>query len=146
MEETTMRGRYPAGPEYVEQLQGSAAAKQRAKVILETVTGERRVQDACRLLGISEQRFWQLRQELLQAAVASMEARPAGRPAAEAVDAERAALEKQLAALQDELQAAAVREEIALTLPRVVHVPGEPEKKTTGRPKRGARPGWWKKK
>ena len=139
-----MRGRYPAGPEYVEQLYGSAQAKRRAKIILETVTGALRVQEACRVLNLSEQRFGQLRQELLQAAVASMEARPAGRPRAEAEDPELAALQEQVVALQDELGAAAVRAEIALTLPEVVHAPAGPEKKSAGRPKRRARPGWWK--
>ena len=141
-----MRGRYPAGPEYVDQLQGSAEAKRRAKIILETVRGELRVQEACAILKISEQRFGQLRQELLQAAVASMEAQPAGRPRASDVDPELAALQEQLAALKDELRAAQVREEIALTLPEVMHAPAEPEKKTAARPKRRARPGWWKKK
>ena len=140
-----MRGRYPSGPEYVEGLQGSAEAKRRAKIILETVTGQLRVQEACQALGISEQRFGQLRQEMLQAAVASLEARPAGRPQTEAEADELTALKAQLAALQDELRAAEVREEIALTLPGVVHE-AEPEKKTARRPKRRARPGWWKKK
>ena len=139
-----MRGRYPVGPEYVEQLSGSETAKQRAQLILETLTGQRRVQEACAELGISEQRFRQLRQEMLQAAVASLEARPAGRPPKKSEAP--AALEEQLKALQDELRAAQVREEIALTLPGVVHEPVEPEKKSAARPKRRARPGWWKKK
>jgi hypothetical protein len=51
-----MRGRYPSGPEYVEGLQGSAEAKRRAKIILETVTGQLRVQEACQALEVSEQR------------------------------------------------------------------------------------------
>lgn len=140
-----MRGRYPAGPEYVEGLPGSAEAKRRAKIILETLTGERRVQDACQVLGIGAQRFGQLRQELLQAAVASMETRPAGRPRTAAEDPARAALQEQVAALHDELRAAEVREEIALTLPEVVQAPAEPEKKSAARPQRRGRSGWRKK-
>src|SRR5262249_11220153 len=60
-EETRMRGRTPSGPEVIEHLQGSAKAKARLRVILETVHGKRRVRDACALLGISEQRYRQLR-------------------------------------------------------------------------------------
>jgi hypothetical protein len=56
-----MRGRHPSGPEYVEHLQGSAQAKERLRLILETMTGKRRVQEACQLLKISPQRFEQLR-------------------------------------------------------------------------------------
>jgi Helix-turn-helix domain len=146
MEETSMRGRYPWGPEYVEQLTGSAQAKQRAKIILETVTGKLRVQEACQILGISEQRFGQLRQEMLQAGVASLEAQSAGRPRSPSEAPEVSALREQLLGLQDELRAAQVREEIALTLPDVVHEPAQPEKKSARRSKRKARPGWWKKK
>src|SRR5207302_1710956 len=79
--ETTMRGRYPAGPESVEQLQGSDKAKERVRVILETIQGKLRVQQACDLLGISEQRHRQLRAQMLQAAVAGVEDQPSGRPA-----------------------------------------------------------------
>lgn len=139
-----MRGRYPWGPEYVEQLAGSDEAKRRAKIILETVTGKLRVQEACQLLGLSEQRFGQLRQEMLQAAVASLEAQPAGRPRQAEESLEVTALREQLAALQNEVHAAQVREEIALTLPEVRQEP-EPEKKTARRRKQRGRPGWWKK-
>jgi hypothetical protein len=75
-----MRGRHPAGPEYVEHLQGSPQAKERLRLILETMAGRRRVQEVCQLLQISEQRFDQLRGQLLQAALASLEGKPTGRP------------------------------------------------------------------
>ena len=64
-----MRGRRPVGPEYAEQLVGSETAKLRAKVILETMAGKCRLKEACQLLGISEQRFHQLREEMMTAAV-----------------------------------------------------------------------------
>ena len=144
-----MAGRYPAGPEYVDQLQGSSAAKQRAKVILQTLHGDVRVQEACELLGICEQRFHQLREEMLQAAVARLEARPAGRPRRAAEPAEVQALKEQLVAKELELRVAHLREEIALAMPHLTLRPDEqasvPEKKTTGRSKRRARPEWWRK-
>ena len=56
-----MRGRTPAGPEYVDRLAGSEAAKERLKVVLETLAGACRVSAACARLGVCEQRFHQLR-------------------------------------------------------------------------------------
>ena len=114
-----MRGRIPVGPEVVEQLQGSEKAKERLRVILETMTGDLRVQEACARLGICEQRFRQLRAELLQVALGSLEDQPAGRPRQPQEPAETAALRRQLEAMQRELRAAQVREEIALALPHV---------------------------
>jgi Helix-turn-helix domain len=119
MEETIMRGRIPAGPEYVEHLQGSDKAKERLRVILETMMGKWRVGEACVQLGICEQRFRQLREELLQAAVDRLEDRPSGRPPRPPEPQDTAALRQQVAALQQELQVAQVREEIALALPQV---------------------------
>ena len=76
-----MRGRKPVGPEYAEKLSGSDIAKLRAKVILETIAGTCRVQEACERLNISEQRFHQLREEMMAAAVQALEPGHAGRPA-----------------------------------------------------------------
>lgn len=135
-----MRGRRPAGPEYVEHLAGSEQAKERLKVVLETLAGTCRVQQACRRLGICEQRFHQLRQQLLEAALQSLEPQPAGRkPAPRAPEQDQlAALAAELAAKDVELRAAQARAEIALTLPRLAEEPATPEKKTT-RPTTGSR-------
>ena len=114
-----MRGRIPAGPEYVEHLAGSDQAKERLRVILETMLGKWRVQEACSRLDICEQRFRQLREAVMQAALSSLEDRPAGRPRRPQEPEETAALRRQVAELQRQLQAAQVREEIALALPQV---------------------------
>ena len=76
-----MRGRHPAGPEYVSKLNGSATAKERLQVILETMVEDCRVREACQRLGIGPVRFHVLRQETMQAALDSLEARPVGRQA-----------------------------------------------------------------
>ena len=76
-----MRGRRPVGPEYADQLAGSDTAKLRTKVILETMMGELRLKEACERLGICEQRFHQLREEMMTAAVQALEPGQAGRPA-----------------------------------------------------------------
>jgi hypothetical protein len=118
-----MRGRTPSGPEVIEQLPGSAKAKERLRAILETMLGGLRVQHACDRLGISEQRFRQLREVLLQAGLASLEDRLAGRPRRPAESEETAALRQRLAELERELQVAQVREEIVLALPQVRQAP-----------------------
>ena len=132
-----MRGRRPAGPEYTDKVPGSKAAKERAQVILETIQGKCRVQEACARLGISEQRFHQLRHELMTAVVQALEPGQAGRPPHTPTPAEQqvAALEQQVRELRVELQAAKAREEIALILPTVKHEPAVPEKKTPSPPR-----------
>jgi hypothetical protein len=138
-----MRGRYPLGLEAVDGLAGSDLAKDRLKGILETLLGEARLGETCERLHMSAPRFQQLRAKVLIGALALLEPRRAGRPAKVITDAEARVeeLEARLARLGLEQQAAQVREEVALILPRVVHEP-EPEKKTTARrPKRRGRRG-----
>jgi hypothetical protein len=79
------------------------------------------VSEACARLGICEQRFHQIREEALTAAVAGLEPQPAGRrPLVTApTEAERQALAAQVERLEVELRAAQTRAEIAVTLPRV---------------------------
>jgi hypothetical protein len=83
-----MGGRKPHGPSAVERLPGSDLARQRLQVVLETLAGTCRIPQACERLGLSEQRFDQLRTQVLQAGLDSLEPQPAGRrpppvPAAE---------------------------------------------------------------
>jgi transposase-like protein len=131
-----MRGRFPSGPNYVEHLPGSPLAKERARAVLETLTGQRRVQEVCAALGISEPRFQQLRLQMLQAAVASLEPGQVGRPR-QSLTPEQARIEQlqqQLAQLEVELRAEKARAELAVVLPRVVQQPTtseSAEKKST---------------
>jgi len=115
-----MRGRHPSGPAFVAKLDGSGQAKERLQVLLETMADTCRVGEACERLGISEQRFDQIRIEALQAAVHALEPGIAGRPAhtphpAE-VEVER--LKKRLAESEAKREAALIRAELAVTLPR----------------------------
>src|SRR5262245_2339628 len=111
-----MRGRKPAGPELVRRLQGPAAGKERAEVILRTVAGQLSVAAASALLGVTPQRLHVLREEGLQALIDQFEPRPMGRPRQEP-DATAAAPGAEVERLQQELEAARLREEIALLLP-----------------------------
>jgi hypothetical protein len=138
-----MRGRRPVGPEYAEQLEGSETAKLRAKVILETMAGTCRLKEACERLGISEQRFHQLREDMMAAAVKALEPGHAGRPAHTLTPAEEqvVALAQQLQDKEIELRAAKAREEIALIMPEVKQESVEPEKKMPLRPSQRRRRG-----
>jgi transposase-like protein len=130
-----MRGRRPAGPEYVDKLNGSNRSKQRLRVILQTLSGELSVQEACTILGIKEVRFHQLRQRALQGSLNELEPRAAGRPRLPSTAEQRrlVELEHELATQRLELHEAQVREEVALILPHVLVEEAEPGKKTRRR-------------
>jgi hypothetical protein len=128
-----MRGRKPFGPAAVDRLAGSPLAHQRLRVVLETLAGTCRIQEACARLGLSEQRFDRLRTRVLQAGLDSLEPRRAGRRPRPVPAADVAALQAQVAQLEIELRAARVREEIALALPAVGVSATEPAKKAPRR-------------
>jgi len=136
-----MRGRLPAGPEYVEKLQGPPEAKRRLEIILRTLAGTCRVQEACEQLGLCEARSHQLRQEALQAALDGLTPRPAGRPAAPPDDPRVARLQQQTEELRLDLLAAQTREEIALVLPRLAQPAGPQPGDAPGKKSRRRRPG-----
>jgi len=97
-------------------LEGSQEAKERLRVVLEVLAGRCRVFEACQQLGISQQRFHQLREEALQGAVSALEARPAGRPRRTAVEEQLGDLQAQVQQQEVEKQLAQTREEVALIL------------------------------
>jgi hypothetical protein len=130
---SNMRGRKPSGPAAVERLPGSALARERLRVVLETLAGTCRIPEACARLGLSEQRFDQLRRQVLQAGLDSLEPRRAGRRPRPVPAADLAALQARIDALEIELRAAQVREEIALALPAVGVTATEPAKKASRR-------------
>jgi len=125
-----MRGRKPVGPEFVHRLTGSDKAKQRAEALLKMMTGEYRVTKACAEFGIKEARLDQIRIEGFQALVTALEDKPAGRPAhtPSPAELENEQLRAENARLQVERDAALVRAEVAVALPRVG---AELKKKTT---------------
>jgi hypothetical protein len=128
-----MRGRKPSGPAAVERLPGSPLAQQRLRVVLETLAGTCRIAEACARLGLSEQRFDQLRTQVLQAGLDSLEPRRTGRRPRPVPAADVPVLQARIAELEIELRAARVREEIALALPAVAVAPAEPAKKSPRR-------------
>jgi len=115
-------GRPPAGAGIVDGFEGSEMAKRRLTVILQTVAGEKTVDQACEELGMGPAAFYKLRDRTMQDAVRSLEPRPVGRPKkVESVDAKRLqALQEELFRLKFELQASRIREEIAVVMPHLL--------------------------
>jgi hypothetical protein len=94
-------------------------AKERLQVILETLSGRLRVNEAAARLGVTPQRFHTLRQEAMQAALDALAPKPAGRPRRTPTAAQERleALWQENARLRHELAASQLREEVALVLP-----------------------------
>lgn len=114
-----MSGRHPSGPEFVEKLKkGSAKAKLRAQVLLETMAGSCRVLEACKRLDIKEARFDQIRYEGLQGLVDALEEQQVGRkPRVQSpAEVENDQLREENARLRAELDAALLKVELAVTL------------------------------
>jgi transposase-like protein len=126
-----MRGRHSLGPELANGAEGSASARRRLQVMLETISGQKRIADACEELGIGEAQFHKLRNKMLNGALASLEPGVPGRPAAmNEADNERVAeMQDEIRQLKIELRASQIREEIALLMPHLVKVPEEVKKK-----------------
>ena len=116
------RGRPPAGPGLVEGLEGPEEAKRRLKVILETVAGSRPIAEACAELGLCEAAFHNLRKQALSAAVEGLAPRAPGRPRKDSDPEQQRIreLEEQNFRLKMDLQAARIREEIAIAMPHLL--------------------------
>lgn len=116
------RGRPPKGPELADNVDASEQARLRLKVILQTIAGELTIPQACEQLSLGEARFHELRTEWLQAAAAALEPKPPGRPAQITPQDrdEMKRLRERAENLELHLQAARVREQIALTMPHLL--------------------------
>ena len=116
-----MRGRHAIGPEIAELVADSPFEAQRLRLILESITGEKRVQDVCAEMGVCSQMFERLRERSMRAAARSLRLGHAGRRRKDvsAADAEIARLNEELAETKAKLQAARVRVELAEGLPRL---------------------------
>jgi hypothetical protein len=129
----TRLGRRPLATGHVKRLTGSDSAKQRLRVLLQTLRSELSVPEACACLGIRESRFHALRNAWLQQALELLEPRPLGRPRHETDPAELQAridaLEAENQTLRQQLASAEVRREVAEILPDVVPAADEPRKK-----------------
>ncbi len=132
----TQRGRRTTVPTMVHKLDGSEHAKLRLETILRAVAGEIGIPEACRKLGIEPAHFHRLRDHALQAALGSLEPRPAGRPPSKPTEQDGRAeqMGAEINELRIQLFAAQTREEIALAMPGILQ--SADQKKKRQRPKR----------
>jgi len=127
----TRIGRKPQGAALVERLLGSEHAKARLKLFLQTLAGERTVEEACAQLGICASRFFDQRTAWLHESLALLEPRAAGRPRqADPLPspAELTALRERVAELEARAAAVEAQAELARTLPHVVARASAPKK------------------
>lgn len=116
-------GRKPQGAGLVKPLTGSAHAKQRMALFIETLRGELTVEQACEELKICQSRFFAHRSEWLQQALGLLEPRTPGRPSkSQAIPSadEVEALRQRLRELEARAAAVEVQAELARTMPHVL--------------------------
>jgi len=136
------RGRPPKGLSHVDSLPGSAEEKERLKAILATITGELSVQDACERLHVSESRFHEIRRAALTGMLDGLSPRPPGRPPKEEEPKEVQDLRARVSWLEEELEIARLRTEIAMWKPGLLRAPTPPPGKKRGpfsKPRRSSR-------
>lgn len=106
----------------LQDLGGSAEARRRLALILDTLAGQCTVRKAATLLGLQARRFHILRRQFLEESLEGLEPRPPGRPGrqVDAAAGQVAALEAEVRRLRIELQAAHLREEMAMTMPHLL--------------------------
>ena len=117
------RGRPPLGLGHVDRLPGSDEARARLRIILATLSGEKTIPEACAELRVGESRFHELRNEFLAKGIESLEPKPLGRPpdpGPSDMERENLRLHRENEQLKLEVQAAQIREEIALVMPHVL--------------------------
>jgi hypothetical protein len=116
-------GRPNFGVNHVDGIDAPKEEKRRVKIVLQTMTEELSVEEACRRLSIGPSRFHELRREVLEGALAGARPGRPGRPRKEESKEERKIrrLEGRIRDLEEELQLSLLRTELAVALPHVFH-------------------------
>jgi hypothetical protein len=124
--------RPPKGSELVEKYTGSDEAKARLKTVLATIAGDMTVAEAYGALGVSETRFYQIRDEAISGAIAELEPGMAGRPKIEESEEQKRIreLEAQVKMLRCELEGARISAKIAVVMPEILTMSREEAKKS----------------
>ena len=117
------RGRPHEGPALADKLDDcSDEARQRLKVIFQTLAGVFTIHDACAILGIRRSAFYKLRARFIEQAAQLLEPKAPGRRkqvvTPEQLEIER--LRQQNEQLRFELKAQQLREEIGLLMPHLL--------------------------
>jgi len=116
-------------------LEGSAEAKRTAAVLLEVLAGLRATPDACDVLEVSANRYYQLEKRALQGFIAALEPLPRGRR--KTPQDRIGELEREAQRLQRELTRS---QALLRSMQRSIGVPGPTSKRNGKQPKRKRRP------
>ena len=108
------------GLKHVDRLEGPAEQKLRLRIVLEVLSGERTVEEACATLGIKPARLHELRSLALRGALAGIAPSKAGRPKRPAEPGGVRRLREENEELKEQLRVAELREELAMILPHVL--------------------------
>ena len=132
--------RPPEGVGHVDKLEGPEEVKRRLRVLMETLVGRKSIAEAGGELGLSASRVHEMRQELLVGALGALMPKPSGRPARAAAKTTREEeLEARIGELEEDLQVALVRTELALAMPELFRRGSK--KNLRGRSTSGTKPG-----
>jgi hypothetical protein len=127
-----MAGRKPEGSQHARKYKGSQEGKKRLEVILKTLAGEMKVEEACRILGIKEALFHRLRTRGVVAMGEALE-RKAGGPPKKETEISQEEFEKvkrENLQLKLHIRGQQIREEMAILMPEVIKKARESQKKT----------------
>ena len=115
-------GRPPLGPRLVDALEIPEDIRNKLRLILETIAGEKRLADAAHELSISEAHFHVVRQTALLGAAAALEPGLPGRPPTQKVVTtdELDKLRRDVVDLKAAMAASEIREEIAVLIPHLL--------------------------
>lgn len=128
------RGRPHEGAELVDKLAScSEEARQRLKVIFQTIAGVFTVEQACEILNIKRSAFHKLRGQFIENAVLLLEPKTPGRrkKIVTPEEAENQRLREENDQLKFELKAQQLREQIGILMPHLLKKRSKAVKKTT---------------
>lgn len=115
-------GRRPDGTQHVNRLDGEDEAKHRLRVVLETLSGTKSIEEACDELHVSASRFHEIRHDAPQGALDGLAPAASGRPRRPQPEADPehvAAIERENHELKADLLASMVRTEMAIGMPHL---------------------------
>lgn len=127
-------GRPPKKSDLVDSLDAGNLERERLRIILQTLSGEVSVVEACELLDVSESRFHDLRNKALEGALSALAPKPRGRPSKEGEPEQVQKLKEQVMDLELELQTQRVKTELAVSMPHLLK--DKPTKKKITKKKR----------
>jgi transposase-like protein len=107
-------GRKPQGWNLIDRLSGEKSCKDRLKAFLQTLSGQSKIEEACRDLGLGPSRFFHLRNCWLQEAADLLAPKPTGRPPKKThPDPQVTQLQAEVRQLKQRLLAAELRAQLA---------------------------------